>query len=131
MNLFLRWVCYACVLIACTAAGTACSTREESATERAKKQIAELEERARKIENAAKEADKRDHPFNSSLHIDSLSSDDKKRLCGSDYGAVAVGWPIKKALVCTGRDLYVVSESAGSIRIWQHCYSGGGCLTGC
>lgn len=66
---------------------------------------------------------------NSALNLDSLSSEDKQRLCGADWGRIAVGWPIKKAHACIGRDLHVVSEAAGGFRIWQHCYSYGECIT--
>jgi hypothetical protein len=77
------------------------------------------------------EEDKRIAPFDSHLTIESLSTEEKMQLCGSDYRKVAVGWPIKKALACSGRDMYLASETAGGLRIWQHCSvsSSGGCLT--
>lgn len=75
------------------------------------------------------EEDKRNAPFDSSLNIDSLGTDDKIQLCGEDYRRIAVGWPIKKALACAGQDMYLTSDSAGGFRIWQHCDTRGSCLT--
>lgn len=76
------------------------------------------------------EQDKRNAPFDSKLVVEHLSTEQKMDMCGTDYRSLAVGWPIKKALVCAGREMQLVSDSAGGSRIWQHCYStGGGCLT--
>ncbi len=100
-------------------------TEHEKEMERIDAHIAKVKEELR----LADEADKRLAPFDSSLKVNSLSTEDKKRLCGSDYERIAVGWPMRKALACAGRDLHVASDSAGGIRIWQSCDSNGRCLT--
>ncbi len=97
-------------------------------------QVAEARLETLKAEIAAKhrlqeEQDQRDAPFGSKLNIDSLSKAEKKRLCGDEYHRIAIGWPIKKALACSGDNFRLASEAGNSIRIWQDCDRNFGCLT--
>lgn len=74
--------------------------------------------------------DTRIAPFGSDMKLESLTTADKRRLCGDDYHRIAVGWPIKKALACAGDRFRLVSDSSGGARIWQDCISGTAmCLT--
>lgn len=121
------FMAFAITLIACEKPAPTAAERAQSEIDRGM-EIAKRYEQERRDQD---DQDRRNAPFDSALKIELLSAADKKRLCGDDYGRVAVGWPIKKALTCSGRGVpfSLTSESAGGLRIWQSCEYQGECLT--
>ena len=63
------------------------------------------------------------YPFGTDLDLSSLKTTDRKRLCGDDYGKIATGWPLQKALVCAGPISRVSHTSAygTTIEMFQRC----------
>lgn len=111
-------------ILALVACGRSTEPREPT-LEEINKRLAEVKGRLDEQKRQAEEQDKRDYPFNSTMDVGSLSAAEKKRLCGNDHHQIAIGWPIRKALACSGDGRFrLVSETAGGIRIWQDCIAG-------
>ncbi|ULQ45949.1 hypothetical protein JN531_012650 [Flagellatimonas centrodinii] len=89
---------------------------------------------ARSLSELADELEARNrlrYPYGADLDLSRLTDDKRRSMCGDDFGKIANGWPLQKALVCAGPVEKVSEAGAGSnsLAIYQRCSTYGGCIT--
>lgn len=118
----------ALTLLVLLAACTRKADQADVAIDRALVLADRLEAERQQHQTEQAQRDKDEAPFNSGFEVKSRGDAERKQLCGDDFGRVAVGWPIKKALTCSGKNFSVRTESA-NLRIWQGCEYQDSCIT--